>query len=372
MTRDISNPGLVPDALTAGRPVILAGDALARGRRQSLAEPESRSAVFEAVMRRLDSARPALSRAAGHLAAQWIFIGTRAPGQLAQVQGIAEGYGIKVRDLFAYLHLGLIEDADGENLTEEDGCSVVACRAECTGPVLAKNRDYRGEHRALQRVFLESDPAWGGRRILSVGSLGSPSAFSSGMNSDGLALADTRIGWRQPRVGWLRYLLMNEILIRTGTVSEALSFIESQPQAGGGSLVLMDAAGHAATVELGTARVCSRTAGQAGIGHTNHFLDPDLCARQFHSPDDANASNSRGRLARIENWIEEYNSAPPTVEDVVTLLASHGEREHPALCRHGGDDGPETISTTVFACASRTLYSCLGNPCTGDWRRYAF
>lgn len=352
--------------------MILAGDAVSRGWGQSTGYPQLGPAVFGAVMGRMETAGDAVSRAADYLAAQWVFMGEHAPGQLAQVRGIAEGYGLKARDLFAYLHLGVIEDADGGPRTEEDGCSVVACRAAGTGPVLAKNRDYRGEHRALQRVFLESDPAWGGRQILSVGSLGSPGAFSSGMNSDGLALADTRIGWRRPGVGWLRYLLMNEILIRAGTVVEAVAFIGSQPHAGGGSLVLMDAAGRAATVELGTGRIRSRTAGQAGIGHTNHFLDPNLWAGQSRSPSDPDASNSRGRLAHIENWIEDSKSEQPALEDVAALMASHDEGDRPALCRHGDADGSETISTTVFACASRRLYFCLGNPCTGDWRLYAF
>jgi hypothetical protein len=224
----------------------------------------------------------------------------------------------------------------------------------------------------LQRVFLESDPAWGGRQILSVGSLGSPGAFSSGMNSEGLALADTRIGWRQPDVGWLRYLLMNEILIRAGTVEEALAFIESQPHAGGGSLVLMDASGRAAAVELGAGRIRSQTATQAGIGHTNHFKAPDLWAGQPRWPDDPNASNSRGRLALIENWIEDSKSEQPALEDVADLMASHAVDGRPALCRHGDADGSETISTSVFACASRMLYFCPDSPCAGDWRQYAF
>ncbi len=360
------------DALAPGRPVILAGDALSRGRGQSIAEADQEAAVFRAVMGRIEAAGDAVSRAAGFLSAQWEFTAKRAPGQRAQVEGIAGGYGIAVRDLFAYLHLGLIEDAEGKILGEEDGCSAVACRAADAGPVLAKNRDYRGEHRALQRVFLESDPAWGGRQILSVGSLGSPGAFSSGMNSDGLALADTRIGWRRPGVGWLRYLLMNEILIRAATVAEALAFIESQPHAGGGSLVLMDAAGHAATIELGAGRVHMMQASAAGIGHTNHFLDADLWAGQTRWPDDPKASNSRRRLALIDNWIEDGKSERPALEDVAALLASHDVGSRPALCRHGGGGGAETISTSVFACASRMLYFCPGNPCTDDWRLYAF
>ena len=323
-------------------------------------------------MRRIEAAGDAVSRAAEFLSAQWEFMGKLAPGQLAQVQGIAEGYGIAACDLFAYLHLGLIADAQGKILSEEDGCSVVACRAADAGPMLAKNRDYRGEHRTLQRVFLESDPAWGGRQILSVGSLGSPGAFSSGMNSDGLALADTRIGWRRPGVGWLRYLLMNEILIRATTVDEALAFIESQQHAGGGSLVLMDAAGRAATVELGTGRVRSRTAGQAGIGQTNHFMDPELFAGQSRSPIDPDASNSRGRLAHIEKWIGNGEIEQPNLEKIAALLASHDLDGRPALCRHRVPGSSETISTSIFACASRMLYFCPGNPCMDDWRLYAF
>lgn len=372
MTRIVSSPVLAPNAPAPGQPVVLAGDALTRGRGQSLAEPESGPAVFRAVMGRIEAAHEPVSRAAYFLSAQWEFMGKRAPSQLAQVQGIAEGYSIAAHDLFAYLHLGLIEDAEAEILSEEDGCSAVAFQAADAGPVLAKNRDYRGEHRALQRVFLESDPAWGGRQVLSVGSLGSPGAFSSGMNSDGLALADTRIGWLRPGVGWLRYFLMNEILIRAATVAEALAFIESQPHAGGGALVLMDAGGHAAAIELGAGSVQVMQTSDSGIGHTNHFLDPDLWAGQTRWPNDPDVLNSRGRLAFIENWIEENRSKQPALENVGALLACHGGEDRPALCRHGGADGSETISTSVFACASRKLYFCPGNPCTDEWRLYAF
>lgn len=358
--------------LTPGQPMVLSGDATARGLGQSACEPQLTPAVISAIKGRIEAAGDTLFRAADFLSAQWQFMCERAPGQMAQVQGIASGYGIKADDLFAYLHLGMIEDADDGPDNEEDGCSVVACQAADVGPVLAKNRDYRGEHRKLQRVFLESDPAWEGKQILSVGSLGSPGAFSSGINSDGLALADTRIGWRRPGTGWLRYLLMNEVLVRASSVQEALSFIKSQPHAGGGSLVLMDDGGHAATVELGTGKVHSRTAGQAGIGQTNHFLDPELWAGQTHSPKDPEASNSRGRLAVIESRIEDSEFERPTFGDVASLMASHADDDHPALCRHGNTDGSETISTSIFACTSRMLYFCPGNPCTDDWQLYNF
>lgn len=369
---NMAAPKPQPTLGTPGHPMILTGDAESRGMCQSTGDPQMGPAVFAAIMERIVTAGPALSRAADYLAAQWAFTNQHAPGQMAQLRGISSGYGIAPHDLFAYLHLGVIEDAEGDPNAQADGCSVVTCQAADAGPVLAKNRDYRGEHRALQRVFLESDPAWGGRRILSVGSLGSPGAFSSGMNSDGLALADTRIGWRRPAIGLLRYLLMNEILIRAGSVAEALAFIKSQPHAGGGALVLMDAAGFSATVELGSGAIASRTAGLTGIGQTNHFVDPTLFAGQSGSSSDPDEANSRGRLALIESWIANATLEHRALEQVADLLASHDRGAQPALCRHGAPDGSQTISTSLFACASRTLYFCPGNPCSNDWRLYAF
>ena len=104
-----------------------------------------------------------------------------------------------------------------------------------------KNRDYRGEHGALQQVFRHRDPERGARVLLCVGSLGSPGAFSSGINSDGLAVADTQIGTRDHGIGWLRYFLMTALLRECGCVADALAFIAAVPHAGGGSLVLGDA-----------------------------------------------------------------------------------------------------------------------------------
>ncbi len=357
---------------SVARPLALSGAPYERGYQQAALDRATGPAVFNAVVNRVAEARPALDHASDFLSAQWAFTAAHAPGQLEQIRGIAEGFGLKVGDLFAYLHLSTIEDGEELVSTEEDGCSVLACDTHDDGPVLAKNRDYRGEHVALQRVFLESDPSWGGRRVLSIGSLGSPGAFSSGMNSDGLALADTRIGWKRPVVGWLRYLLMNEILIRVGTVAEALAFIKSQPHVGGGSLLLADAAGNMAAIELASDRVFVDSLEQAGIARTNHFLDPELKADQTRSNQDDNSSKSKGRLERINHWLNSMRSETCTPENIAHLLASHVSDNQSALCRHGEENGSLTISTTLFACKSRKLYFCPGNPCVEHWRTYAF
>jgi isopenicillin-N N-acyltransferase like protein len=357
---------------SVGQAVNLSGTPYDRGVQQARIDPKSGPAVFSAIMNRVEQARSALADASDFLAAQWAFTAAHALGQLEQIHGIADGFGIEVNDLFAYLHLGVIEDGEGLPSTEEDGCSVLACDTRADGPLLAKNRDYRGEHRALQRVFLENDPSWGARSVLSVGSLGSPGAFSSGMNSDGLALADTRIGWRRPGTGWLRYLLMNEILIRTTSVTEAIAYIRSQPHVGGGSLVLADAYGNKAAVELASDKVFVDRSEKTCVGRTNHFLARDLKVDQTRSTRDPNSSNSEGRLDRIDHWQRSGNAGTRSLETLVRLLGYHAIDDEPALCRHGENDGSQTISTTLFACKSRRLYFCPGNPCVEHWRTYAF
>ena len=58
------------------------------------------------------------------------------------------------------------------------------------GAIVAENRDYRPEHSPIRRAIAHVDTAWNGRSILAPGSLGSPGNFSSGMTSDGLAVAE--------------------------------------------------------------------------------------------------------------------------------------------------------------------------------------
>jgi isopenicillin-N N-acyltransferase-like protein len=329
-------------------------------------------AVRAAVLGRIGDDARGLAAAGGYIEQQWRFMERHGPRHLAQLRGIADGYGLEVWNLFVYLHMGMIEDADGLPAAEEDGCSAVAVSGDGGETLLAKNRDYRGEHKALQRVFLDSDPAWGERHVLSVGSLGSPGAFSSGINSDGLALVDTRVGWRRPRVGWLRYLLMNEILVSAGDVAEALEIIERVPHAGGGVVALADSTGARAVVELGAGRIAVQQAGAVGIARTNHFHDAELAAGQTRVPADPASENSVGRFQRLQAWLDSLGGRPVSIETLGATMAGHAAAGAPAVCRHGGDDRSETISSAVFACNSRKLYFCPGNPCRGPWQVYAF
>ena len=95
---------------------------------------------------------------------------------------------------------------------------------------------------ALQRVFLHLDPARPDEDMFCVGTLGSPGAFSSGINAGGLALADTHVGTSAHGVGLLRYFLMTRLL-RPVQGRRGLAEIATLPHAGGGTMVLADATG---------------------------------------------------------------------------------------------------------------------------------
>jgi len=369
---EASGTRLATSTCPEGSALALTGGAHARGLGQAAAQPDLIAAVRAAVMGRIGDGAEALAAAGGYIQQQWRFMEIHGPHHLQQLQGIADGYGLEVRDLFAYLHMGMVEDADGLPASDDDGCSAVALSGDGGESLIAKNRDYRGEHKALQQVFLERDPAWGARRVLSVGSLGSPGAFSSGINSDGLALVDTRVGWRRPQVGWLRYLLMNEVLISAGSVAEALGIIETVPHAGGGVVALADSTGARAVVELGAGRIAVQQAGAVGITRTNHFHDAELAAGQTRVPTDPASANSVGRFQRLQAWLDSLGGRPVSIETLGATMASHAAAGAPAVCRHGGEDRSETISSAIFACNSRKLYFCPGNPCRETWQVYAF
>lgn len=350
--------------MARGTPLVLTGDALARGRAQ--AATGTAGPVVQAIRLRLDERGSLFARpdVRAFLSRQWDFTAANCGPEFAEMTGVAEGFGLDPRDLFDFLHLGVVADFAGTAApAEADGCSAWALAASDEGPALGKNRDFRGEHVGLQRIFLHADPAWGGRRVLCVGSLGAPGAYSSGMNSAGLALADTAVATTDHGNGWLRYFLMTHLLARHATVAAALDELRSLTHAGGGSLVLADASGALAAVDLGHRKVHVETSDD-WAARTNHFLPGSIAG----APDGADSSaDSPGRLATLRRALAAGTNRLAALR---ALMASHDGNGHTGLCRHPAGEGSRTLSGTVFACRSRVMYFCPGNPCGTAWVRY--
>lgn len=351
--------------------LALHGSAWERGHQQALFQPGLAPQVRQAVHERLAGLEQARARPATQawLRAQCALLQKQDPAGFDESLGIAEGFGIDHTELLTYLHGNIVADmAALAPPPEADGCSAWAqpLGGAGEGAQVVKNRDYRGEHGRLQHVFLHRDPAWGERSMLCLGSLGSPGAFSSGMNSDGLAVVDTQISTHDHGVGWLRYFLMTALLRECTDVPAALAFIESVPHAGGGSLVLGDRRGRVASVELGHRQRPAVARADHWVAHTNHFLDPAHIPGFLSSGDDL-ADSSTGRLLAIERALNQQ-ARPLSTEQVQTLMATHGGSG--AVCRHAAPGRSGTLSCVIYDTRRLELTVSHGPPCEGRWARF--
>ncbi|WP_349357514.1 C45 family peptidase [Stappia sp.] len=361
-----------PD-LPRGTPLSLTGPPRARGAGQAAQAARSgvtRAAVAEATLARVSQARAdglIDAEAERYLAAQRDFAETQDPASMEELRGIAEGFGLDLDDLFAHLHLGILRDLAQGARADEDGCSALALVGDDAGPLVAKNRDFAGTHLGVQSVARHEGPDIDTGALLCVGSLGAPGAYSSGMNAAGLVLVDTQVGVRRHRVGWLRYFLMTRILATCRTVDDAVRLVRARPHAGGGTLVLADAQGASAAIELGAETVAVERA--APVWRTNHFVSRELAGDTLPARDDRVAENSRRRFAALEAQLP---GTPPTAAALMRLMAQHADETPHAgpLCQHPAGDDARTISSTVYCVADHRLYFHEGNPCRGDWTHF--
>jgi predicted choloylglycine hydrolase len=128
------------------------------------------------------------------------------------LRGIADTLSLNWDNYFRYTIAPIILDRNKYPHNHNQSCTTWAAAAPVTRqstPILAKNRDYRPNHRELQ-CLAWSNPAHGYRYTF-LTSAGSPGVFSSGMNEVGLTVADTYVSSRDIGSGLPRYTVMMEL-----------------------------------------------------------------------------------------------------------------------------------------------------------------
>ena len=341
------------------------GTAYDRGRAQAGAA--SAALVRQATVARVDRARAdgVIDAAAeSYLLAQRQFHERHDPEGLAELAGVAAGFELPEPDLFAHLHLGTLRDIKGGAILL-DGCSAWAVSAGPEGALVVKNRDTSGIPIGVQCVLRHSGPDILTGQVLSLSSLGSLAAWSSGINAAGLAVADTQVAVNRHRVGWLRYFLLPRLLARARSVDEAVAIIRSLPHAGGGTLVLADRAGATAAVELSATGPVITEGGLQW--RTNHYTAPETRAETLGQDGDRIAGNSHrrfdflGRVLPDQAW---------TVAQAKALMATHPGQNAAPICQHAdGIDGAETISSVIYSCSVGGMEISDGTPCLGQWQK---
>lgn len=286
------------------------------------------------------------------------------------LRGIADGLELRWERFFRYTIASYLEDRI-QRTSYGEGCTVWAASGSVTHhhlPILAKNRDYRSEHRFLPCLARAQSPQ--GYRYLYATSAGSPAVFSSGMNEVGLAVADTRVNSCAVGPGLARYSVMMEILERHSDVASALDYLRQVPHIGDGTLTLIDQRGDMAVFEAGHSTHSILYPEDDFVVSTNHFCGPPLrdCWIDRNPPE--LRGNSQNRYARVATALQ-ADRGQVNVAWAQGLMADHGdrrasvaERKRSAICRHPRVDPlSPTVSTALYRPQERTLLYADGRPC---------
>src|SRR5262245_34747728 len=317
----------------------LSGGPFERGHKQGSVAPHLHDHVRRWVGTRVDRADVAprnvrTKQAARDLAA---FAEKHCPDSIAEARGISQVFALSPDGVLKGWQTAAYAPAGA-------GCSLVAW-SDGRNALLAKTRDVPADTLPIRSVFRQRSADFRAGAILSPSPLASTAAASSGVNAAGLALADAAVPTRDHGLGILRYLLMQRLLERCRTVREAIDEIRDTSNAGGGSLLLVDADGNIAVIETGRRKIGIELKSQGVIARTNHNLDAALAPAE-------SGQNSRKRLSRMEEAMARAEVAS-TSEAVASLMSVHGEG---AVCRHSTPSSDiETISLAILVPARRTL-----------------
>lgn len=301
------------------------------------------------------------------------------PEAAERLRGISAGAGVPLASLCLLNAVEIFFSDVGGCTALPGACSAVAVRGKRSAsgePVIARNFDYIP---AAESCLCVRDvrPA-GGRRSLEF--VAAPMAgVIDGMNENGLcitydyayttdALHDTG--------GAPISMLIADALQHCATVSEAAGRIMSGRRRGGALLMLADAGGDIASIELsGTHAVLHRPEpGEDMLFHTNMFRDSGMC--EVETPREAVFTQRapqalRGkrlfalfetRHARLGRLLEGQAALGP--EQLAAIMADHGPGGVPS------DDTPcvhgcywDTTATLQFFPHSRRVRVSRGHAC---------
>lgn len=317
---------------------------------------------------------------------------------LAMLAGLAEALAFPLDDLLLYTLSSYLRDrhqvlAPGETAASsilladaaETGCTTWTASGAAVvdgRPMLVKNRDYHRDHIPLQTLAQVTPEQ--GYRYLCLGSAGSPTVFSSGINERGLAVADTHVLSRQIGPGVPRFSLMRELLSHHATAASALDYLRRVPHMGAGTLALIDADGHAIVCESGNPHSGFYVAAPGShLVSTNHFTTPELVDTWVEDEPDILHANSSTRRRRVTRSLVKAHGQI-SVAWAERLMARHGVPAA-ALCRHplpvvdGEDRHPSmevsTISSVIYLPRGRVhgessaplARIAEGEPCQAVW-----
>lgn len=188
-----------------------------------------------------------------------------------------------------------------------------------------------------------------------------------GLNEAGLAVHGNLLlspGWRP---GFPRYLI-TRLMLEQATVDAALEAGLRPPRASSRNLILGDANGAIANVELTVddARVLRSDRGE--LVHTNHYIAADFCHISETSTPPATSVSRYDRMTQLIGASDRRLS----VEDLQEFFRDH-EGYPGSICAHEREGATsKTVASLISEPAEGRLHAAFGSPCQHDYAVYTF
>jgi len=269
-----------------------------------------------------------------------------------RLAGIAEGAEVSTRSvaLLNVMEAVLSDLRRSTLLPVAAGCSAMAVTggaAESGEPIVAHNFDYLPQVQPLY-CLRQSQPD-GKLRSLEF-TVAPLCGVVDGINEAGLCITNNYAYVSDARRSAPTIsMLVSDTLAHSTTVDEAIGRIGRMARSGGGILMLADAEGRIASLELSSTRSATRRpfTGTDWLAHTNRFqsagmADVELNSQAVYSKRAPSAlrglrvhESADERDRRFRQCLDERRRL--TVEHVVELMADHGADGNPSLgsiCMH--------------------------------------
>ncbi|MGI9442970.1 MAG: C45 family autoproteolytic acyltransferase/hydrolase [Rubripirellula sp.] len=174
-------------------------------------------------------------------------------------------------------------------------------------------------------------------------------------------------------------MLIGRVLAEAKTVNEAIELIAQQPRAGGGLLMLADAAGDVTSLEVSNSRVEARAADEGFVFHTNRLQCKPMAALEIvpHAHYDHRAPTLlRGR--RVHESADLRSDAirgavggnlPLSLDDMQRIMSGHEHGDScNSVCMHG--DYWSTTACTQLLPKERKLRVAFENTCQATLQEF--
>jgi isopenicillin-N N-acyltransferase-like protein len=294
------------------------------------------------------------------------------PEYLTEMEGIAEGTGLDVADIFTMnartevMWAATARQAEADRAALSRECSSFALlpqRTSCGHTLIGQNWDWLSHSfDTLVVLEVEQDGYPNFVTLVEAGLLAKTS-----MNSSGLAVAvNSLVTTADKAEPGLPFHVLIRAFADCDTITDAVYVAVKHQRSSSGNYLLAHADGLAVNLETtpgGYQGVTPQLPSQGVLVHTNHFVSPVPGSQDVgHYA----MADSLIRLQRVTTHIAERQE-PATVETLHKALCDHADFPSAVCChpdaRSADDMQWATVASVIMDLDERVMYLSEGNPC---------